>query len=63
MYFRLMETQSVSEKRNSLLDISRSDSFVCPSIPDIDNAFLDNAVSPARLVTIYYSRSFNMTIY
>jgi len=41
----------VIEKKNSSLNISRSDSTVChKGIPDIDDPFLDNVNSPARLV-------------
>jgi len=41
----------VIEKKISSLNVSRSDSIAChKGIPDIDDPFLDNVNSPARLV-------------
>lgn len=49
--FRLIESQNVNEKRNQSLDTSRPESFVSSTVvADIDDAFLDNVTSPARLV-------------
>lgn len=53
IYFacRIIESQGVIEKRSSLLEMSHSDSFICPSaVPCIDDSFIDNAISPERLV-------------
>jgi len=45
------EPKTVIEKKNGSLNVSKSDSIVChKGIPEIDDSFLDNVNSPARLV-------------
>ncbi|KAL5234801.1 hypothetical protein ACI65C_002211 [Semiaphis heraclei] len=44
------EPKTVIEKKNSSLNVSRTDAIVChKGMPDIDDPFLDNVNSPARL--------------
>jgi len=59
---RIIESQSINEKIISSLDHSRSDSFICPTVPSIDDAFLDNVVSPARLSQDSLPLGFNSLI-
>ncbi|VVC35411.1 Hypothetical protein CINCED_3A013671 [Cinara cedri] len=60
---RLIESQNLNERRKLSLDISRSELFVSPTVvADIDDTFLDNAISPARLSQDSLPPGFNSLI-
>jgi hypothetical protein len=48
---RISESQGVIKKRNASLEMSHSESFISPNaVPGIDDSFIENTVSPDRLV-------------